>query len=315
MSEMTTHKRTQRHAATEAAPKRDHLWVLVIIAGFALYDVWTAWSQIGNKAGFAHGTGWTLTVIVEVFWLYVLWAWLGGAVGLRSRKFARRSAAGVFVLSLVGQASSRLSAHRVPPPAVVVFVSVLPVIVLALVAFLVHFRQLDRTEAAAAERDAAAGQAAEEAIAADERIALRAQLEAEREAAQSAREALMSELAAVQADRGNAQRELAEALRRAEALAKKLAAKSAPKARERERDNAQSEDLTIELRALKLLDDEPALRQSRMGGELARKLGVSPATGRRLHGRLTAQGRPADPLGERSAEQSAERSSETGDRT
>ena len=78
--------------------------------------------------------------------------------------------------------------------------------------------------------------------------------------------------------RDDAQRE-AEALTRAEALAEQLAVKSAPKARAGKNGNAQPEPLTNELRALKLLEDEPGLRQPRMGGELARKLGVSPATG------------------------------------
>ena len=55
MSEMGT-------APAHARPaRRDHLWVLAVIAGFALFDVWESWTQVGNKSGFAHGTGWTLS--------------------------------------------------------------------------------------------------------------------------------------------------------------------------------------------------------------------------------------------------------------
>ena len=55
--------------------------------------------------------------------------------------------------------------------------------------------------------------------------------------------------------------------------------------------------MTTEERAANLLDADPALRGPRMGGELARRLGVSPATGRRMHAKLAAQDKapvPAD---------------------
>ena len=134
MPGMTSHRTTERHAAKTG---RDHLWVPAIVAVVALFDVWGGWTQIGNKSGFAHGTGWTLTVIVEVYWGYALYAWLAAAPGPRSRRFAMWSAGGVFVLSLAGQASAHLAAHRMPPAAVVGFVSMLPVIVLALIAILI----------------------------------------------------------------------------------------------------------------------------------------------------------------------------------
>jgi predicted GIY-YIG superfamily endonuclease len=44
--------------------------------------------------------------------------------------------------------------------------------------------------------------------------------------------------------------------------------------------------LTTLEQASKLLAEDPRLGQPRMGGELARRLGVSPATGRRLHAKL-----------------------------
>ena len=86
-------------APAQAKPaRRDHLWVLAVIAAFALFDVWESWTQVGNKSGFAHGTGWTLTVIVEAYACYALYAWFN-APGSRSRRFAMWSAAGVLVLS------------------------------------------------------------------------------------------------------------------------------------------------------------------------------------------------------------------------
>ena len=91
MPGMTSHRTTERHAAKTG---RDHLWVLAVIAFFALFDVWGGWTAIGNKSGFAHGTGWTLTVIVEAYWAYALYAWLAAAPGPRSRKFAKWSAGG-----------------------------------------------------------------------------------------------------------------------------------------------------------------------------------------------------------------------------
>jgi len=185
---------TPAHAKPVA--RRDHLWVLAIVAAFALYDVWGSWTEIGNKSGFAHGTGWTLTVIVEVYWGYALYAWLAAAPGPRSRRFAMWSAAVVFALSLAGQGASHLTAHRTPPPAVVVFVSVLPVIVLALLAILVHLRHLDRAEAAETGRQ----------------DTLTAELEAERAARETA-----------EAERDSAAASAAEAVAKAEALTRKLA--------------------------------------------------------------------------------------------
>ena len=176
-----------------------------------------------------------------------------------------------------------------PPTFSVMAASTLPVTVLALLAVLVHLRHLDRADAmASAERAArVAAEAEQETAAADERITLRAELKALRE-----------EMSATGIARDEARRREAEALTRADALTKKLATKSAPKARKR---SAQPEDLTTELRALKLLEENHELREPRMGGELARRLGVSPATGRRLHARLTAQDRSGESLNEEKA--------------
>lgn len=273
--------------------RRDHLWVLVIIAGFAMYDVWGAWSQLGNKSGFAHGTGWTLTVIVEAYWAYALFAWFR-APGPRSRRFAMGSAVFVFVMSLAGQGSAHLTAGRMPPAAVVVFVSVLPVTVLMLIAVLIHLRQKDREEAA--------------------EVGERSSVQAEMDVLRVQVETLMSDLATAVTARADADRRESEALTRAENLAQKLAAKSAQGKRSKsarpDRKNAQADDITLEFRALDELQKDPKLRAPRMGAELGRRIGASPATGRRLHAKLTAHGRPGEPLNERSVDQSDERSDE-----
>ena len=294
------------HAKPEPsrAPK-DHLWVLVLIAGFALFDVWESWTQVGNKSGFTHGTGWTLTVIVEAGAGYMLFAWFG-APGPRSRKFAMRSAFALLVLSLIGQGSSVLAADAIPPLWLKVFVKCLPVIVLALIALLIEMRHRDRADAEEAERAERAAdlKAQRTAAAADERTALRAELEAERAALQPLRDELET-----------AQRDLAEALTRAETLTQKLAAVSAQKKRVKAGTRSGESDPTNELRAVMELRANPKLMQPRMSGELARALGLSAATGRRLHGKLVADGALTQyaqsligPLSERSPEQSDERS-------
>lgn len=206
------------HAKTA---RRDHLWVLAVIAICALFEVWVSWVTIGSMSGFpkiggAHGlpTAWTLAVTSEAYWGYALYAWLAGAPGPRSRRFAMVSFAVVFVLSLIGQAASHLVPQgTVPPPAVVVFITSLPVIVLALIAVLVHLRQLDREEAAAAAADASAAQ---------ETGALRAELDAAREALQPLRDALSA--AESERDTANA---------KAESLAVKMAARKPNRTRTR----------------------------------------------------------------------------------
>lgn len=285
------------------APRRDHLWVLVIIAGCALLEVWASWVTIGSLSNFPKigklSTDWTLAVTTEAYWGYALYSWLAGAPGPRSRRFAMWSAAVVFILSLTGQGAAHLvRPGQQPPPALVVFITALPVIVLALIAILVHLRQADREEAAEAERLAAEAekQAATERAEAGERTALRRELEAlsaQRDADLSAFE---SGLAEERSARESAQRDLAQALARAEALDRKLAAASDRKPRKASagtRKTAQATadgDATTELRAIMELQADPDLCKPRMGGELARRIGVSPATGRRLHSRLTHQG-------------------------
>jgi hypothetical protein len=280
---------TPAHA--KPVSRRDHLWVLAIVAAFALYDVWGSWTEIGNKSGFAHGTGWTLTVIVEVYWGYALYAWLAAAPGPRSRRFAMWSAAAVFVLSLIGQGVSHLAAHRMPPSMVVVFVSVLPVIVLALLAILVHLRHLDRAEAAEVVEAAAriAGRAAMEAAEADERAALRAELESLRE-----------DVRAAETARNEAAQEAANATAKAETLARKLASIPGP-GRTRSgraknpatggRKSAGTQvpgDVDAQAEALAIIAREPEISGARLGA----RVGKSERWGQLLKSGLAAASGP-----------------------
>jgi hypothetical protein len=324
MTSMGQHEIPQR--------KRDRLlWAAAAIAACTMLEVWGSWLQIGSVSGFPRfgsmTTGWILPVSTEAYWACALVGWLGSAPGSRSRRFAMWSAAGMFALSLGGQESAHLlaAAHRSAPPAAVVgFVSALPLVALALIAVLVHLRRADTEAAGAAQGRAteAAQLAAQERAEADERSALRAEVErltAAREADLSAlREQLAGEIGDAQAARDTAQRdletargELAEALRRAEALTAKLATVSAQKKRAKAPASARAgsgeSDPTNELLAVMELQLNPKLLGPRMSGELARALGLSPATGRRLYGKLVTDGALSEyaqsltrPLGERS---------------
>lgn len=253
-----------KHAPGDvSATRRDHLWVLFVIAAFALFDVWESWTQVGDRSGFAHGTGWTLTVIVEAYAGYALFAWFA-APGVRSRRFAMWSAFTVLGFSLIGQGSSSVAAHSAPPLAVAVFVKDLPVVVLALIAVLIHFRRLDRSEAEEAAGLAAADalRIAEEAAAADERASLRAKLTALSEAMQAA-----------QADLAAAQNEAVQAAQKNEILARKLDAATRAKKRANPagdrganaRAKQMTKDVDARTKALSVLAAEPGISGAALG--------------------------------------------------
>jgi hypothetical protein len=285
---------TPAHA--KPVPRRDHLWVLVVIATCALIETFPSWVGIGAVSGFPEfgrmPTDWTLAVTQEAYWGYALYAGIVAVVGPRSRRFALWSAGAVFVLSLVGQAAYHLmaAAHLTAPPQwVVVFVAALPVIVLALAVILIHLRHADRADAETAERaqQEADRAAAEAAAAADERTALRVDLEAQQEA-----------LAAAQTERDAAQREAADVAAKAEVMARKLAAAAEAK---RTRRTAQKKaaavpaarvprDVDVQAEALAIVAAEPGIS----GKELGERVGRSERWGQTFKQNLA----PAAPKGE-----------------
>jgi hypothetical protein len=154
------------------------------------------------------------------------------------------------------------------------------------------------------ERKAAEGSAVE--------TAERAAAEARRTAAEATGRAfaLEADLVSVRADLATAVA-TAEALRSAAPpLPSRRSSRPAAKARRSAHGSADTQDLTAELRAIQMLDAHPEMRAKGQGAELGRRLGVSPAHGRRLHARLTSEERPADALQERSAPASDERAEE-----
>ena len=205
---------TAAPAHAKPGPRRDHLWVLVIIAACCLVKVWPSWVGIGAEAAFPKlgkmATDWTLAVVVEAYWAYAVYAWLAAPAGRRSRRFAVGSAVGVFALSLIAQSTAPVLADT----AVKVLANALPVTILMLVAVLVHLRRADRAEAEEAERQSEldAAEARRQAAESSELAGLRAELEAAR-----------TTLEPVQADLVTARTEMSRLAARAETLERKLA--------------------------------------------------------------------------------------------
>jgi hypothetical protein len=238
------------------AARRDHTWVLAVIAACCLIKVWPSWVGIGAEAGFPKlgriATDWTLAVVIEAYWAYAVYAWLA-AEGWRSRRFAFWSAAVVFALSVVGQSAAPVMAAS----AVKVFANALPVIVLALVAILIHLRRLDREESADA----------------DERTAVQAETDALR--AQLA--AAQTSLETAQSDRAAAQDQAAQTTAKCEVMARKLAARSARSKSTEKRatpprsDRAEAaatevpDDVDARAEALSILAAEPDISGAQLG--------------------------------------------------
>ena len=158
MADVTTHKRTQRHAAAEAAP-RNHHWPLLLIAAPAAVAIWAGWVGLASMCGFGivHplpgildsvriNTAITLPVGVESYGAYALWVWLSGRGSDRTRTWARNSAFAALGLGCLGQVAFHLlaAAHwdEAPWPVVVV-VACLPVVTLAFAATLIHMTRAD----------------------------------------------------------------------------------------------------------------------------------------------------------------------------
>ncbi len=272
---------TAAHAKPE---RRDLIWVLALIAASGLIEVWGSWLQVGAVSGFPKlggmTTGWVLPVTAEAYWATALAAWLVYPAGLRSRRFAMWTAGLMFVLSLCGQEADHLVAfaHRtVPPVGVVMLVTALPLLAIALIAVLIHLRHLDRTAAEEAERQAraATADAQREAAEASELGALRAELDAAREA-----------LAGTAAERETALREAAEAAAKTEILTRKLAAaagrkrtpkppakKPATPPRSKGAEDPATEvpnDVDAQAEALSILAAEPEISGAKLGSRVGR---------------------------------------------
>jgi hypothetical protein len=273
---------TAAHA--KPSPRRDHLWVLVVIAACALLEVWASWLGIGAVSGFPKlgrmTTGWILPVSAEAYWGYAAWAWLAGACGPRSRRFAMWSAAAMFALSVAAQESGHLiaAAHWQAPMFAVALVTPIPLLAVALAAVLVHLRQADREEAAEAVRRKADADrlAAIERAEADERTALRRELEA-----------LAQRLAHVDTARNDAEGRAAKAEARTAQLERKVAAQtgakgprktSAAKGATGAREDRAEEDVDARTKALDVLSREPGIS----GAELGVRVGMSKRWGQ-LH--------------------------------
>jgi hypothetical protein len=301
---------------TPAAPQRgDHLWVLFIIAACALLDVWGSWVGIGAISGFpvlrlgSHGvsTDWVLAVVMEAYWAYALYAWLAASPGPRSRAFAMWTCAVIFGLSLVGQVAYH--EMTVPPDTslgrrvVVGFTTILPVTVLAFIAVLIHLRHADRAEAAATAWRAAEAKriAGEEAAAADERTALRAELEAARDAAAEAQAgragaeqraafaaaeaeelteiraaiaAAEEKLAVAETARDDAEQRAAQAEAKNERLTRKLGANAGPKrgrtAGRKDGETKVPDDFDAHAEALTILSAEPGITGKELGARVGK---------------------------------------------
>lgn len=284
-------------------PRNDHLWVLFVIAACALVELVASWVTIGAVSGFPRiggklPTDWTLAVATEAYWGYALYSWLAGAPGHRSRRFAMWSAAGVFVLSLAGQGSAHLvRPGTVPSPVLVVFITSLPVITLALIAILVHLRQLDREDAEREAKRAAAAdrQAAIERAEADERTALRAALadaEAVVEPLRSELEAARGELARMTAKTEMLERKLDVVSRRGKsrnARAKNGAGSPRSKGT-RSHETEVPNDVDARAEAMAILDTEPGIS----GAELGERVGKSKRWGQLLKSSLASASAPTD---------------------
>ena len=192
MGEMTAHRRTQRHAATEAAP-RNHHWPLLLIAAPAAVAIWSGWVGLASMCGFGivHplpgifdsvriNTAITLPIGVEAYGAYALWVWLSGRGSDSTRTWARNSAFGALALGCLGQVAFHLlaAAHWTEAPwPVVVAVACLPVVTLAFAATLIHMTRADVQVAEDAKAEAEIARA-EAAARAQQQAAAKAELPA-----------------------------------------------------------------------------------------------------------------------------------------
>lgn len=280
------------------------LGVVAAVGTCTLLDVFPTWVSIGYRSAFPligrMPTDWTLAVEVEAYWSLALCVWLAAPAGRRSTRFAISSAAGVIALSLTGQGWYHwVTAHSAAfPGALVVFASMLPVVILALIALLVHLWQADRERAAALARAVAkaAEERAEAAQADDERAALRAQLEEAQDALRAETGALRAALDAAETAHQEAAEQAAQSAAKAETLARKLDAqrarnrapqKGATPARKTtpaDRATEVPDDVDARREALAILANEPGIS----GAQLGLRVGMSKRWGQLVKPELVA---------------------------
>jgi hypothetical protein len=249
-----------KHKQETASPSKADIWFVLILTGgaSAFLQMWHA-THSGSTAGIVDGIVGLVPAATAVGLSHVV-------VSHKAEAWLRVVTVGVMLAFMAAAASA--SAAVVQPVEVRafnwVFAIALDAAELGCVWVLLGNHERKAAEAAAL---SLAGKEAETARA---------------EAAEAA-----GNLAAREA-------ELAAAHERIEALMS--AAPSPPAKRPRKPSkSADTQDLTAELRAMQMLDAHPELKQKGQAGELARRLGISPSHGRRLHSRLTAEERPSDP--------------------
>jgi hypothetical protein len=261
------------------ASKQNRPWFLYAIAVPAAVEVWACWVGLGSLCGFPvlgvgrlHlSTGWTLAIGMEAYGAYALNVWLHKAPGPRSREFAQWSAAGAFILSLLGQVAFHVMRAKhvtIPPPVVIVFVACLPVALLAFAVVLTHLMHADERAAAGAAEEATLQAALE-----GERAA-RLQAEAERDTARAAAADTAARLEAAAGATGE-RHQSGTAARRASGTASAPNRTKGPE--------AQAAEVVTRAEAQLILVAEPGIS----GSELGRRLGTTPGYGRTLKRELT----------------------------
>lgn len=170
MTGMGKHSPTEEGVDT-STPRRNHLWLLLLIAAPAAVEVWSGWIGLGTLCGFGEihplpgiwdglqiNTVLTLPIGMEAYAGFALYVWLASNAGETARVFARRSAIGAFVLSCLGQMTYHLLSathHMRAPSFAVIVVACLPVAVLAFAAALTHLLHADAIAQEQAAREAA----------------------------------------------------------------------------------------------------------------------------------------------------------------
>jgi hypothetical protein len=290
MSDMGSHEA----AGAPLRRARTSAWIVTVVMGGT-----TMAFQVYHSVKFGH-MPWELAVLYGVAPLLIAVLVLEIVAEWRDAPWAAKAGAYLIMgaaMFLSASATGDVVLAAAPPHFSLLFGALLDGAELLAAYFIMNGPSAAQAVAAVAKREAELlGRIASERSSREQsEAALRGELSDLRARAGREIEALRSDQVSGQQAFENAQREAAEALARADDLARRLADVSArrkpAKAAAASR-NSGDDDLSLEMRALNLLVADPELRKPRMGGELARKLGVSPATGRRLHSKLSAQDLP-----------------------